>query len=360
MDVMQERLERIMKIGERGSRRTPWCCWGAALVAAAVVLPGAAIGISDDEKHDDGVPAASPAPVPASAPGAAVPIGAGVGPLVKPMPDACVTRTYAVEDLLSRIQKEHNLNLAESKLFLKRALKACYASSRQVEARLRPAAGTNPDMIWNKDGLIVEATALGHRQVAETLDSLRANGTMEVAIRVYFVWPPVEKIRRMDWTALPADLPPSAAANYDGGPVPNYDGGPVGPTLLDHSFEANAGAPPSRVQRVVEKVSPLLYKIVDKKTEKALLDQWQSDTRTNILSAPRVTVFSGQAVCVSDCSQTPAVVGVKDDRPQIRVMTEGTAVQLRPIVDPKGELKLDFLVTLAAIRKVEMVQLSSL
>ena len=51
VDVTRERLERIMQIGQGCPRRTPWWCWMAMVVVAAVTLPGAAIvaGATDEQ-----------------------------------------------------------------------------------------------------------------------------------------------------------------------------------------------------------------------------------------------------------------------------------------------------------------------
>lgn len=51
VDVTRERLERIMQIGQGCPKRTPWWCWMAMVVVAAVTLPGAAIvaeGVVED------------------------------------------------------------------------------------------------------------------------------------------------------------------------------------------------------------------------------------------------------------------------------------------------------------------------
>ena len=56
VEVTQARLERIMKIGEKGHKRTPWWCWAIAIVAAAAVVPGAAIGTSSDKTNTSPLP----------------------------------------------------------------------------------------------------------------------------------------------------------------------------------------------------------------------------------------------------------------------------------------------------------------
>ena len=60
IEVTQGRLERIMKIGQGGCRRTPWWCWAVALLAAVAVFPGAAMVISAGEDPKAILPAALP------------------------------------------------------------------------------------------------------------------------------------------------------------------------------------------------------------------------------------------------------------------------------------------------------------
>ena len=55
-EVTQARLERIMRIGPRACRRSPWWCWAVALLVAVVVLPGAALRMSAGEGADQGQP----------------------------------------------------------------------------------------------------------------------------------------------------------------------------------------------------------------------------------------------------------------------------------------------------------------
>ena len=58
-------------------------------------------------------------------------------------------------------------------------------------------------------------------------------------------------------------------------------------------------------------------------------------------------------------AQSPFVVAIKEGRPQIRVISEGTAVQVRPLADQRGMLRLDFAVTSSKIRGVENATLST-
>lgn len=79
-----------------------------------------------------------------------------------------------------------------------------------------------------------------------------------------------------------------------------------------------------------------------------------------MIQAPKVTLFNGQTAFVSDTAQSPFVVGVSPlvgpfataNRPQIRVVSEGTRLQLRPVADRSGTVHLDFAATFSKIQEV--------
>ena len=130
-------------------------------------------------------------------------------------------------------------------------------------------------------------------------------------------------------------------------------------TALDRSFDKEKGPRPIRSQFVVEKVSPMMYDILDEAAAAKVFDQWHANTRTNIFQAPNSTMFNGQSGFVSDCSHTPFVVAIKDGQPLIRVVNSGTVVQLRPLVDSQKKLTLDFRSKFSSIDKVETAELSA-
>jgi general secretion pathway protein D len=68
----------------------------------------------------------------------------------------------------------------------------------------------------------------------------------------------------------------------------------------------------------------------------------QGDRRTNVLQAPKVTLFNGQQAFVSDTSQSPFVISVipvvgdfaAAQQPVIVVLNEGTAMTVQAVVSP--------------------------
>lgn len=71
-----------------------------------------------------------------------------------------------------------------------------------------------------------------------------------------------------------------------------------------------------------------------------LINAAQGDSRTNVLNAPKVTLFNGQQAFVSDASQTPFVISVipvvgefaAAQQPVIVVLNEGTLMSIQAVV----------------------------
>jgi len=131
------------------------------------------------------------------------------------------------------------------------------------------------------------------------------------------------------------------------------------PSPFDRYFDNQTGPRPIRSQFVIEKISPMMYDVLDEAADAKFVKQWEANKQANILHAPRVTTFNGHSVFVSDSSQTPFVVAVVGGQPQIRIVNEGTIMQLRPLADAHDKLKLDFRVEFSKIRGVETANLSA-
>ena len=146
--------------------------------------------------------------------------------------------------------------------------------------------------------------------------------------------------------------------NVDDAGLANSDA--VQPAAFDRPLGSHEGTHVARAQLLIEKDSPMRFRIVDKEQGEKLLDRCMADKRSNMLQAPKVTVFSGQTALVSDTSKSPFVVGVKPVvgafatayQPQIRVVSEGTTLQLRPVAERSGAVRLDFAASFSKIQDV--------
>lgn len=367
IEVNQGRLERIMKIGHGGYRQTPWWCWGVALFAAFAVLPGAAIHTSAGEGDAISKSATSPAsvPYPLDANGASANSGPDAGDLAlgdKTPPDTVYyTKTYSVKDVLSKLRKEERgaLSGPDAKEGLSQLVRCSITNSMAGSAGDRRNRPQPEQVLWlNDDELVVGANNAGHKRVADTLNALRKYGVSDqIAIETRFVTIPDDVLQRAlpDWSPLNANEAASAGSDA------------VWPASFDRPLSSHEGTCVARAQLLIEKSPPVRFRIMDQDQGEKLIEWCENDARSNVLQAPKVTVFNGQTACVSDTAHSPFVVGVVTGegqespvapQPQIRVVSEGTVLQLRPIADQSGAIHLDFAATFSRIRKVETVSLN--
>ena len=136
------------------------------------------------------------------------------------------------------------------------------------------------------------------------------------------------------------------------------------PAAFDRPLASHEGTRVAQTQFIVEKDSPMRFRVMDKAQGEELIGRSQESRNANVLQAPKVTVFSGQTAYVSDTSQSPFVVGLKEvkpgqHQPQIRVVSEGTTLQLRPIADRRDSIHLDFAAAFSKIQKVETVRVGA-
>jgi bla regulator protein blaR1 len=96
------------------------------------------------------------------------------------------------------------------------------------------------------------------------------------------------------------------------------------------------GGPVVHAEDRVDEYLPLVVSTLNKQQTTKLIEISQTDRRTNVLNAPKVTIFNGMEAEVSDCTQRPFVVGVFQrlagaTEPKIVVLEEGTKIKVRAV-----------------------------
>ena len=113
---------------------------------------------------------------------------------------------------------------------------------------------------------------------------------------------------------------------------------------------------------VVEGHGPAIAARINESELKRLIESTQSDRRTNIMLAPRVTGFAAQTLTVASGAQRPFVTGMdakKDGiaQPVISLIDEGLKFILTPDIRADGGVKLSFEVKATSIGKVSYAYL---
>ncbi|MEQ9407027.1 MAG: hypothetical protein RIK87_04845 [Fuerstiella sp.] len=91
--------------------------------------------------------------------------------------------------------------------------------------------------------------------------------------------------------------------------------------------------------------------------------QWmqivQTDARSNILMAPKVTLFNRQTAQIDDTTSRPFVVGVKPTgeaySPQIQTFDDGTQLTLRGIVQANDSVRVDLRARFSSVEEVGLL-----
>jgi len=369
VDVTRGRLERIMQLRHGCRTRTPWWCWLVLALVAAAALPGAALMVGADENK-------STSDQPLSA--AALDVNRIRLQTMTVEPPASATgklvvQTYDLADLVEKFCKE----VVEPRQSARTAIEWHVERSAPGPWKTKGIRVADPQTItkmppglrerleanesarfehgWVDDKLIVVHTAAGHEQIERQLQILRGQqGLTQLSIEVRILSVPVIALDRVaaNWKLIGA-TPDNGSGELQ--PDQNSAGGP---NAQDESVPNIRG----RVESVIERQLPAILALLDDNEAGLVINASQGDSRTNILQAPKVTVFNGQSARIEDITQRPFVVGIKPssgggEQPQIRVVSEGTSIRLRPELKGEGKVLLDLGLTLSHIRGVETAQI---
>ncbi len=348
VEVTSNRLERIMKLGQGCRRRTPWWCWIVLVMAGAGMLPGAAFLAGEDQ---------SPARILASPQGKHV---ASILPVPRNVPDEpLVTCVYEAADLIEKARLELGLDEEAAKKAVKYhpGVFGGPTPVAELEEADSRSSGKGPRAAWFDGKLIVCDTAARHDRISKALTALRKHGFGQVTIEARLVTGPEKVINAVgsNWTVMAAEVASNEKPTHED---------PVDPTrafryfigmheLQDLPSPGKAAKQRAQGQTVIEKRLPVMFAIMDDERASEVIEKLQGDAGVVTVSAPRVTTFNGQDALISSCSQRPFVVGVKDGKPQVRVVNEGFMMRLCPILVKNAKIRLELFLTLSTIRDVE-------
>ncbi len=204
--------------------------------------------------------------------------------------------------------------------------------------------------------LVVSQTQAVHEEIADLLEQLRRLQDLQVTIEVRFIQINDTFFERIgvdfqmnieDRTGLPAgSLPPGIS--YEGGTsqTVGLNSGGVFPNYtadLDIPFRQGSfglAIPPAFASYDPASAARLGFAILSDIEAYFLIEAAQGDTRTNVLQAPKITLFNGQQAFVADAIQRPFVVGVipvvgefaAAQQPVIVVLNEGTMMTIQAVV----------------------------
>ena len=259
-----------------------------------------------------------------------------------------ITRVYAVEDLLETLAREEGGSIEGAMNLLEVPMRSICAPSAALSDSVRaanteePVAG--PHYEWNGRQLVVSASQEQHEALADLLTIWQEHGPQQITLEVRLM---------------------SASEDH---PLPVGAGGRIispgtdsitqvsGAGSRDDSLVANA-TPEAHGRVISERRVPIYVQTLSSGLHEQVIYAAQSDSRSNIMMAPKVTLFNGQQATVSSVIQHPFVTGLDslsgNAQPQIEVVEDGFTLQLTAISDAAtGSIHLDCDLLLSEITDV--------
>lgn len=150
-------------------------------------------------------------------------------------------------------------------------------------------------------------------------------------------------------TVTAANVLPDAPRSTSNITLAAFNSQDTSPADFVYSTTSTVQSLPSRVTRLTDG------------QVKTLIDKVQADAKSNILQAPKVTVFPGQQATIKDTTQRPFVVSakpVKDGsavamQPIVRVFEDGLTIQLCATLRGDDQLEMRSHITFSQIGDVD-------
>ncbi|MGN0930322.1 MAG: hypothetical protein ACI4NP_01220 [Thermoguttaceae bacterium] len=217
---------------------------------------------------------------------------------------------------------------------------------------------SEPQFFGLNNTLAIRQTEENHEEIRELLEKLRALNDLQVAVEVRFITISDEYFERigvnMNLSFKPSD---AASASVDDdydtltpskkGVYGIYDGSATGKPFTDNlnvNFSQNSyGLAVPQFGNYDPSVGAQLgFAILSDIESYFFVSAAESDSRTNVLQAPKVTMFNGQTASISDTTSVPyvsTVIPVVGDfavaqQPVITIINEGQFMTVQATASP--------------------------
>jgi beta-lactamase regulating signal transducer with metallopeptidase domain len=238
-----------------------------------------------------------------------------------------VTRDYDIAKLVATVAGE-KLSKDAARTDIELMLKSDFKpelktpSGPELKAPSGKVVARNPDVgghvVVEGDRLHLTTTAARHLEFEQRLRAWEQSGLGQVSVEMRFI----TKADKLDFEA-------SVPWRYIAPSAPD--------SLAEQLIKRSTATEQFRATAQLEEFVPVIYAVLDADATAKLVESAQGSTRTNIMQAPKVTLFNGQVACVADYSERPFVVAVEESppgvvQPKIAIGMEGTRIQLQTVV----------------------------
>lgn len=246
------------------------------------------------------------------------------------------THTYDISQALARIRQDHPTATAEGQLL--KAIQYCCGLCERKDGLLQVEQDTLAGQASLADHqLSIHATERQHAAVRKLIEQWESFGQRQISVEVRLVTTPRE----------PTSIPGLAAGRIvSPAPLAEHETLPPQEAL---AFNRNSISGPT----FLCVLSP-----AEVASAQTIL---QNDRRTNILFAPRVTVFSGSSATIMSGVQRPFLTGLRTApgtarQPQISIVHEGLQFRAMPLLTDAARIQLNLQWRFSEILDVEVLK----
>ncbi len=217
---------------------------------------------------------------------------------------------------------------------------------------------SEPQFFGLNNTLAIRQTEENHEEIRELLEKLRALNDLQVAVEVRFITISDEYFERigvnMNLSFKPSDAASASVDNDNDTLTPSkkgvygiYDGSATGKPFTDNlnvNFSQNSyGLAVPQFGNYDPSIGAQLgFAILSDIESYFFVSAAESDSRTNVLQAPKVTMFNGQTASISDTTSVPyvsTVIPVVGDfavaqQPVITIINEGQFMTVQATASP--------------------------
>ncbi len=322
VEVTAKRMERIMRMGTQGFSTRPWWVLPMLSITALVALPGAQwlSGQTSDPKK-------------------ATTLDQSTAGFLLPLVDAHQDkqsersserkeRQYSVGKLIQKIQDDGTAMRELAMEELKDRLQSVIYRTEMKNTTLVELE------VIDSETIKALLTDQEHEKVQAELARIEKFGLEQLVIETRIITIPAEDLKQivLDWKSDSAQM--------------------------DHDNDQES---PNKAASAVGKSfrPPFLVAEINKDQLLKITNQLQSNKNSNILSAPRVSLFNGMRAQITDATLRPFVTGLNKKaenspgQPVVSVVPEGLSFECRPEILIDSRVTLNVQVGLSQIRRVD-------
>ena len=252
------------------------------------------------------------------------------------------TQKIKVDQVIDKISRERSISQEQARQYLLGHVEFLLKIKNNKYWPVGKSAEQAHVKFDEQNRLTVYASSFLHEELGQQLRAWKQSGLGQISLETRFTELSADIVARSNitWNALEADVATPSRTQFE--------------SLSD------SNEPILQASAIVEEFIPVRVAVLTEAQVAHFIRMAQSDARSNIMYAPKVTVFNGQRATVSDIVQRPFVIGLQKNenaelQPKIKVIDDGRKLTFRTVISDEGsEINLKGLIELSQIVDVNL------